>query len=71
MGNMAEKQIKPVKRIDIRATLRLMSVGDSTYLLFRDAKPNSIRQAARALKPKKFEVSEAGQVDRTIINRLK
>ena len=56
--------------VRITETLDLYPVGHEDYILFKDAKPNSIRQAARKLLPKTFDVSELGQVDRTIIKRI-
>jgi hypothetical protein len=70
MEEITKPKIKPVKKVCITDTLKLMGIGDTIQLLFRDAKPNSIRQVAKKLSPKKFEISEAGQVDRTIITRI-
>lgn len=59
----------PVQRMDVKATLDLLEVGQEEYILFRDAKPATLRTTSARLIGKKFDVSELGLIDRTRIIR--
>jgi hypothetical protein len=55
--------------MDVKATLDLLEVGQEEYILFRDAKPATLRTTSSRLIGKKFDVSELGLIDRTRIVR--
>ena len=65
-----QKSMIPVKKVDVKGTLELLEVGQEVYILFKDAKPSTLRTTSMRLKDKKFEVSELGLMDRTRVIRI-
>lgn len=56
-------------RVSVYDTMDNMKVGDSLFIFFKDAKPNSIRTTAYRLNEKKFLITEKGFNDRTFVKR--
>jgi hypothetical protein len=56
-------------RVSVMDTMANLGVGESTFVLFRDASPNSIRTTATRIANKKFTITEKGYMDRTFIRR--
>jgi len=65
-----EKKVVFIKKVSIKDTLAQLEIGDTIFIKFTDTSPNSIRTSSRKLLPKKFQVTEKGQVDKTKITRL-
>lgn len=65
-----EKKVVFVRKISLKDTLGQLAVGETVFIRFTDTSPNSIRTSARKLLPKKFHITEKGQVDKTKITRL-
>jgi len=66
-----EKKVVYTKKVSIKDTLGQLEIGETVFIRFTDTSPNSIRTTARKLLPKKFQVTERGQVDKTKITRIK
>ena len=64
-----QKPMIPVKKVDVKGTLDLLDIGQEVYILFKDAKPSTLRTTSARLKGKKFDVSELGLMDRTRVIR--
>ena len=63
--------IKPVKVVSVAATLDILEVGQSTKILFTDAKPTTIASQACRFKSKSFTVTVKGQNSSTLVTRQK
>lgn len=72
-SNLTQKKLIMVKKIDLTRTLDLLNVGESISIKNKQAKPNTIRTTVGrfAKKGKIFTVTEAGQVDKTLVIRIK
>ena len=64
------KKVFYEQRVSVRRTLEQLEIGEVVYIPFNDTTPNSIRTQSRRLLPKRFQVTERGQVDKTKITRL-
>lgn len=65
-----EKKVIFSKKVSIKGTLDQLEVGETIFIRFTDTSPNSIRTSSRKLLPKRFQVTEKGQVDKTKITRM-
>jgi hypothetical protein len=70
---MENEKIVIVKKIDLKGTLDLLNVGESISLKSKQAKTNTIRTTVGrfAKEGKLFAVTEAGQVNKTLVTRTK
>jgi hypothetical protein len=66
----SQKPMIPLKKVDVKGTLDLLEIGQEVYILFKDAKPSTLRTTSSRLKGKKFDVSELGLMDRTRVVRI-
>jgi hypothetical protein len=66
---LVQKPMIPVKKVDVKGTLDLLEIGQEVYILFKDAKPSTLRTTSTRMKGKKFDVSELGLMDRTRVIR--
>ena len=68
---LTQKKLIVVKKIDLTGSIDILGIGESIKIASRDAKTNTIRQAARRIKGKEFTITERGMVDSTLIIRTK
>ena len=72
-SNLMQKKLITVKKIDLTGTLELLAVGESISIKQKLAKTNTIRTTVGRFskKGKHFTVTEAGQLDSTLVIRTK
>lgn len=68
---LTQKKLIVVRKIDLAGSIDLLGIGESLRIASKDAKTNTIRQAARRIKNKSFTITEKGMVDSTLIIRTK
>lgn len=57
-------------KVSVSETIDSLNVKDEVFILFKDAKPTSIRVTASRIKGKRFLITERGFKDRTFIKRM-
>ena len=57
-------------KVSVSETINGLNVKDEVFILFKDAKPTSIRVTASRIKGKRFLITERGFTDRTFIKRM-
>lgn len=70
-----QRRIKPVKRIDVKATLLALGIGDQVLIKFREVNSSTFKSTIsrinKAYPACAFEYTERGRIDGFLVTRLR